>query len=333
MSVQTALRQSNSFACEDFRPTASWPVLRLRAELLKKTRAFFDARGYLEVETPVLCSETVVDRHIDPFVINPGWSAPPLYLQSSPEACMKRLLAAGGNAIFQIARVFRRGEAGQYHNPEFTMVEWYRTGDDVFPAMLTTSDLISELLECFPASCRTYRDVFLEIVDVDPHLDGVDRLRQATCDHGIVPPASQPLEDRDGWLDLLMSEVIQPKLGLTSPECIYDYPASQAALAAIRDDEIPVAERFELFYRGHELANGYYELRDPEELAARALRQNSLRAADGKETFPQPRKLQAALQSGLPPCAGVSVGFDRVAMLAGGLESIEEVLPFPSANA
>jgi lysyl-tRNA synthetase class 2 len=326
---------SDSMISADFRPTASWSNLRLRAELLRRVRNFFDSREFLEVETPILSADTVVDRHLDPFFVETAHEgegavvAGRMWLQTSPEFAMKRLLAAGGEAIYQISRVFRRDELGPLHNPEFTMVEWYRTGDGMDEGMRLTSDLCETLLGRGPAERITYRQVFQRHVGLDPHTTDGGKLAAAARACGIESPASLAVEDRDGWLDLLMVERIQPHLGVERPALLFDFPASQAALARIRFDAPPVAERFELYVAGIELANGYHELLDPAELRARNAQVNLQRKADGKPVLPEENRLLAAMQSGLPAAVGVALGFDRLVMLAAGAKSIAEVVAFP----
>ncbi len=333
-------------ATSDFRPTADWSNLRLRAEMLQRLRAFFDARGFLEVQTPILSADTVVDRHLDPFFVEVGnqeakenvqgsMSNVPFstrrWLQTSPEFAMKRLLAVGAGPIYEVARVFRLDELGPLHNPEFTLVEWYQPGDDLNAGMKTTSDLCETLLNRGPAEKISYAEAFEHYVGVDPHTADGKQLADKTKQLGIEAPASMSLDDRDGWLDLLLVERIQPHLGELRPALLYDYPASQAALAQIRRDanSPPVAERFELYFHGIELANGYHELLDPTELRARNARVNAQRAGDGKPTLPEESRLLTAMDSGLPPSVGVALGFDRLVMLAVGAKSIAEVMAFP----
>jgi lysyl-tRNA synthetase class 2 len=311
-----------------WRPAATPQRLALRAELLRKTRAFFDFRGFCEVETPLLSQDAVVDRALDPFAVQvaPGETR---YLQTSPEFCMKRLLAAGAKAIYQTTRAFRREERGALHNPEFTIVEWYRAGDDYAAGMELLSQLCDELLPFGPASRLSYGEAFLEHVGIDPHLAGARQLAEAAKSAGIAAPASLADDDRDGWLNLLLAERVEARLGVAQPTILYDYPASQAALARIRDDAPPVAERFELYVRGIELANGYHELLDPAVLRERNRAQNAARLLDGKESLPEASRLALAMDRGLPACAGVALGFDRVVMLAAGASSLDEVLAFP----
>jgi lysyl-tRNA synthetase class 2 len=320
----------------EFLPTASWPRLRLRAELLGKVRAFFDQRGFLEVETPLLSVDTVVDRYLDPLavVVPDDPRRPergrPMWLQTSPEFAMKRLLAAGGEAIYQITRAFRAGERGPLHNPEFTIVEWYRRGEAMDEAMGLLSDVCEALLGLGPAERISYAQAFERHAGLDPHTASVDELAAAARRAGIHLGETASPPDRDGWLNVLLAVRVEPQLGLASPAILYDYPASQAALAVERG---PVAERFELYVRGIELANGYHELTDAAALRARIARANALRVADGKPALPADNRLLAAMEAGLPASSGVALGFDRVAMLAAGAASISEVIAFPIERA
>ncbi len=319
-------------AASRFTPTASWEHLHLRAELRARVREFFDRQGFLEVETPILSADTVVDRHLDPFGLEvdlPGGARKRLWLQTSPEFGMKRLLAAGAPSIYQIARVFRCGERGPLHNPEFTMVEWYGVGDGLADGMKRLSDLAEVLLERGPAESVSYGEAFGRFAGIDPHTADTAELVSAVRAAGIAAPASLMPNDRDGWLDLLLVELVQPNLGHQRPVILYDYPASQAALAQLRDERPPVAERFELYVSGIELANGYHELLDPETLRRRNVETNALREADGKPRLPEQSRLLAAMEAGLPPCSGVALGFDRVVMLAAGAQRLDDVIAFP----
>jgi len=327
-------------SADDWRPTASLEVLTLRAELLQRIRRFFQELGFLEVETPLLSADTIVDRHLDPFAVIPGdpgnghsAAAKPLWLQTSPELGMKRLLAAGAEAIFQIARAFRRGELGRLHNPEFTIVEWYRVGDDTHRAIALLSDLCEVLLHRGAAETITYAEAFERHTGENPHVASVQALRQAAARLDVAVPAGFAEDDRDGWLDLLFCECVQPHLGHQRPAIVCDFPASQAALAQLRHDNPPVAERFELFVDGVELANGYYELTSAEEYRCRVSRQNRWRLCDGKSPLPEHSRLLAAMEHGLPSAAGCALGFDRVVMLAADAGSVAEVMAFPFTRA
>lgn len=293
-------------------------ALRARAELLADLRAFFARRGVLEVETPLLSRSTVTDPALAPIPCGDRW------LQTSPEYAMKRLLADGSGPIFQVCKAFRGGEAGPRHNPEFTLLEWYRPGYDLRDLMAEVAELVCELLDERPVRYVAYRELFEAAVGLDPHRASADELE--SCARQRVDYAGGA-ESRDTWLDLLMSHVIQPSLA--DVVLVYDYPASQAALARLRPDgEIPVAERFELFLDGVELANGYRELTDAVEQRRRFEADNAVLATRGEPPRPLDEQLLAALESGLPDCAGVALGLDRLLMLKLGAGSLADVLAF-----
>ena len=309
-----------------FAPTATLEALALRSALLRKLRDFFYAQGFIEVETPFVASEVIPELHIEPFRLKSGE-----FLQASPELHMKRLLAAGAQAIFQVTRSFRAGERGQLHNPEFTIVEWYRTGDDMSAGIDLLDALIQSLLDTTPAARTTYAEAFERTLDVSPHLASVEDLRATAHKAGVAIPTGINEHDRDEWLNLLLAARIEPQLGGDRPEIIYHYPASQASLAKVVRSPYgnEVAERFELYYRGIELANGFHELADATELRQRFEAVNATRAAEGRPLLPLPERLLAAIEHGLPDCTGVALGFDRLAMLAIGAKSIDEIMTFP----
>ena len=242
---------------------------------------------------------------------------------------MKRLLAAGAEAIYQVSRVFRQEEQGPLHNPEFTLVEWYRTGDDFRAGMQLTGELCAALLDRGPAELLSYAQAFQRYVGLDPHAADTETLITTARQCGSPPPESMARDDRDGWLDWLLTERVQAQLGVERPVLLYDFPASQAALAQIRPGEPPLAERFELYASGWELANGYHELLDAAELRRRNTRANQLRRRDGKAALPEESRLLAAMEHGLLPAVGCALGFDRLVMLAAGARSIDEVIAFP----
>ena len=330
----------------DYLPTASLATLQLRAKLLARVRQFFAERNFLEVETPILSADVTVDRQLDPMstILADDPRQPnvgrQLWLQTSPEFSMKRLLAAGATAIYQITRAFRNGEIGSLHNPEFTIVEWYRTGDDMAAAVALLSDFCRALLNTPAATQISYENAFQQYLQVNPHTASPAQLRTVAEQRGINVPA-QFDEDRDQWLNLLLAECVEPHLGQAAPTILYDYPASQAALAKVRNETlspnvpssapstIKVAERFELYVRGVELANGYHELLDAAELRRRSAAANAARVADGKPALPEESRLLAAMQAGLPASSGVALGFDRLVMLAAGAKTLAEVLAFP----
>jgi lysyl-tRNA synthetase class 2 len=320
--------------------------LRLRAGLLRAARRFFEARGVLEVETPVLCAAGAVDEHLEPIPVGVrggGGEARAMCLVTSPEHSMKRLLAAGSGPIYQITRAFRDGERGRLHNPEFTILEWYRPGSDHEALMDEVEDLLRALVPeeaLFPAGGGDRRferlgfaASFQRALGVDPHTASGAELAAAARRAGVEPPPGLAPGDREAWIDLLLVTRVEPTLGLERPVFLTDYPAGRAALARVREGEPPVAERFELYARGLELANGYHELLDAGEQRRRFAEANRARARAGKRALPIDERFLAALEAGLPPAAGVAVGFDRVALLAAGASSIDEVLAFPFEEA
>lgn len=320
----------------DWRPSASLDVLRLRAHLLATIRAFFAARGVLEVDTPALSTAGASDPHLESFTVSYGGPGPRhgqiLYLHTSPEFPMKRLLAAGSGSIYQIAKVFRDGEAGRRHNPEFTLVEWYRVGFDHRQLMVEVAELVTSLLGdrlLGTTEQLSYAEVFQRYLDLDPHRASITELTACVEGQGLSAPPGMPEDDPDPWLDLLLSHCIEPRLGQGRLTFIDDYPVSQAALAQVRPGDPPVGERFELYLQGIELANGFYELGDAQEQRRRFVADNEIRAARGLATVPVDEQLLAALAAGLPAGAGVALGFDRLLMIAAGKSSLEEVLAFP----
>jgi len=318
---------SDSSAPADWRPTAGVDALGLRARLLSRVRGFFAERDVLEVETPALARAGASDPHIASLTTICA-SVGRLYLQTSPEFAMKRLLAAGSGPIYQICRAFRDGERGRLHNPEFTLLEWYRPGFDHHRLMDELDALVDRVLGPGPPARRlTYRDAFVARVGIDPFAADTRALGARARDAGLIldePDAA----DRDTLLEFLFSHAVQPALG-DGRVCVYDYPASQAALARVREDEPPVAERFELFVDGLEIANGYHELADAEEQRARFTADDRSRAEGGLDRMPADERLLAALSHGLPDCAGVAVGLDRLFMIAAGARSIDAVMAFP----
>jgi len=320
----------------DWRPSASADTLVIRARLLQRIRAFFQAREVLEVDTPLLSRAAVTDPHLESFVLQEPQQGVPRYLHTSPEYAMKRLLAAGSGSIYQVCKVFRQGEAGRQHNPEFSMLEWYRLGFDHHQLMDEVESLLRELLDGYRTLALgrrlSYRAAFQHYAALDPLSASVAELQAAVKQHGIEVIGLDETH-KDPWLDLLLTHVVEPALPPDGPVFIYDYPASQAALARIRQSEPPVAERFELYLGGMELANGFHELTDAQEQRQRFAADLTARKASGLPGVPVDERFLAALQAGLPPCAGVALGIDRLVMLAAGVKSISEVLTFDDARA
>ncbi len=317
-----------------WRPAASRGRLRRRAALTAEIRAFFAARGVLEVETPLLAAATVTDLHLHSLAttVEAGGGQRRLFLQTSPEFAMKRLLAAGSGAIYQICKAFRDGEAGRLHNPEFTMLEWYRPGFDHHALMDEVDELLAETLAVPAAERCTYAQVFARHLELDPHASSAGRLRRRAAELGLDAAGLDP-EDRDSWLQLLLACAVEPRLGRGRPTFVHDFPASQAALARVRPGEPPLAERFEVYVEGVELANGFHELACAGEQRQRFAADLERRRAAGLPQVPVDERLLAALAAGLPDCAGVALGVDRLAMLAAGAESLAEVVSFPVERA
>jgi elongation factor P--(R)-beta-lysine ligase len=347
-----------------FLPTASLETLKLRSQLIASLREFFNANGYWECETPILSREVIIDANLDPFVTR-DVAGGPYYLQTSPEAGMKRLLIAGADAIFQITRAMRRGESGSFHNPEFTMIEWYRVGDDHHDQM----DFVEQLVRTFyaeagrqsarglntgqsrelssePFERLSYDEAFERFAGTRVlHLSSRE-LCELASDRGVIAPLSLQPEEHDGWLNLLLAELVEPHLGSDAPQFVFDYPASQAALANVRNvplsggntnstasETLGVAERFELYDRGVELCNGYHELTDADEFLRRSQFERENAASEGHQALPGAPLLEEAIREGLPACAGVALGLDRLVMMALEKTEIRDVIAFPGDRA
>lgn len=312
-----------------WRPSAPIHNLRARAKVLAQIRHFFAERNVLEVETPVLSRCAVSDPFIDSlevsFGFQPGVEDERLYLQTSPEYAMKRLLAAGSGDIYSMAKVFRNGESGRRHNPEFTMLEWYRQGFDDRQLMAEVDALLRSVIPNLEVSYLSYAQLFESELGLDPHTASLEQLQRVCREHVDAPFED---DDRDTWLNLLMSHVLEPRL--QGAVFIHSYPASMAALAQLREDEQgrPVAARFELFVNGIELANGYHELTDAAEQERRLQADQQQRAALGLPQRPLEQRLVQALEAGLPDCAGVALGVDRLVMLALGADGLDQVVSF-----
>ncbi len=324
--------------------------LRLRARVLADVRRFFEARGSLEVETPAIVACPGIDAHIDAVAVelHPGGRGSPSVrraLVTSPELHMKRLLCEGAGSIHQIGKAWRDGEVGSLHEPEFTMLEWYRLGVDDAGLMDETEELVRTLASEHsggalrfrgrearvdaPFERRTFAEVFEELTGLDPHVDDTRRMGRVLRAGGVRPPRTAT---RDEMLDLLLGAVVGPKLGLGVPLFVTDWPADRASLARIRSrPEGERAARFELFGCGVELCNGYWELSDPGEHRARFAVENAAREAAGAPPSPEDEGLLAALDAagGLPDCAGNALGLDRLLMLLLDVEAIGEVRTFP----
>ncbi len=323
----------------DFKATATIEALKQRAGILKSVRQFFDQRGFFEVETPALSHDIVVDRYLEPIPVSgetlgvASESGKLLWLQTSPEFGMKRVLAGGADAIYQISRCFRAGERGNLHNPEFSMLEWYRVGDNMRAGIELLGSLVETTLDTKPWRSLSYATAFKKYAACDVFANDVTTLRENALLHELDIATLEDSVDLDEWRNLILTHVVEPKLGQVYPEVVYDWPASQSALAIVRDENPAVAERFELYYQGVELANGYHELLDPKELLRRNDVNNELRLSDGKPVLPRHSRLVDAMECELPACSGVALGIDRLVMLAIGARKIDEVIAFPIENA
>jgi lysyl-tRNA synthetase class 2 len=309
-------------------------ALERRAAMLAAARRFFASRGVLEVETPILSAAAVTDPHIESLSTRVAGMAAPAYLCTSPEFAMKRLLAAGSGDIYQICKVFRDAERGRWHNPEFTLIEWYRLGFDDAALMNEVEAMIGQLLAPHvspgPAERLSYAAALQRHAGVDAFQTSDADLTQAARRHGIICDAEL---DRDAKLDLLMGLIVGPRLGIARPCFVCDYPESQAALARLKPGLPPVAARFELYLNGVELANGFHELKNSAVQRARFENELAQRRRRGQLQRPLDEHLLAALAEGMPDCAGVALGFDRLVAIALGAPQIADAMAFTIDNA
>lgn len=334
---------------QDWRPTCSIELLRLRAQMLAEIRKFFADRSVLEVETPLLGHCIGTDPQLDFFTteyLSPGMVCMPeacpeqarrsplqrtLFMQTSPEFAMKRLLAAGSGSIYQIGKAFRNGESGRFHNPEFTMLEWYRVG-------FTLSDLMDEIAELIGVLFSgkslketqrvSYQDIFVSFTGLDPLTFSYQDYCAFARECGLHEAVDICGQDHTLWLDFIFSHKVQPHLGEDALCMVYGYPACQSSLAKINQHNAQIVERVELFINGIELGNGYYELTDAEEQNRRFDKELAIRDSFKLPQAAKDQRLIAALQSGLPECSGMAVGLDRLLMLLSGNVSIDSVLSF-----
>ncbi|MDR3197126.1 MAG: EF-P lysine aminoacylase GenX [Planctomycetaceae bacterium] len=310
--------------------------LRYRSEQLCRIRRFFNERRFVEVQTPVLSADTIVDKHVEPIAVTDSSFPVTLhqnqtyYLRTSPEFAMKRLLSAGMEAIYEIGTVFRKGDRGQFHNVEFTMLEWYRVGDDYRTGMELLAELIRFIDKTLPEIVyRSFQDIFQEYTGINPHRTTAAECCQAAVWKNLSYPDS--LTETDDWIDLLFSELVQPNL---QSVIVYDFPAAQSQLAQTRTisdslGTVTVSERYELFLNGIEIANGYHELPDAAELRNR-FRENLRRRIEANcSELPVESRLLTAMELGFPACSGTALGIDRLMMVLLQTHSIDDVMPFP----
>ncbi len=321
----------------DWRPGAARSALEGRAQLMARTRAFFAARGVLEVETPAIGAAATSDPQIESFTVTGPDGQRQGYLHTSPEYAMKRLLAAGSGDIYQLCKVFRAGERSGQHNPEFSLLEWYRLGFSLAELMTETAALAGELLAADGSTLRpvemlSYRDAFLSGLSIDPITADADSLSRCALEHGLAAE-SVATATRDELLDFLVATQVGPRLGRGSLCCLHHYPASQASLAQLDAADPATALRFELYAEGVELANGYVELGNATEQRRRFETDQRERIRRGLAPHGGDARLLAALENGLPACAGVAMGFDRVLMLSLGEKRIDAVLSMTAEQA
>jgi lysyl-tRNA synthetase class 2 len=334
------LRNVNETMSASWRPSAGLATLRARSTIYRRLRDFFERRDVLEVETPILSQAATVERQIDSFRTTDG-----RWLATSPEFAMKRLLAAGSGPIFQLSHVFRAEEQGALHNPEFTMLEWYRPGWGLAALMDEVEALLRELAQeqaggqaalAAPFERIGYQALLMRELKLDPFSAPLVEIREAITSHEVPLPDNigpEDRDDRDFWLDLAVGAVVGPTVGNDTPVFVHDYPPSQAALARVRAGDPPVAERFELYWRGVELANGFHELADAGEQRRRFEADRQWRQSRQRTVPPYDDNLIAALEAGLPDCSGVALGVDRLVMLLLDLPNVAAAMAFDASRA
>ena len=319
----------------NWQPTLTWQNAQKRAQILQQIRQFFAERNVVEVETPALSQGTVTDVYLDALTCKYNFLADSsaeqsvdLYLQTSAEFHMKRLLASGYGCIYSLVKAFRHEEAGKNHNPEFTMLEWYRIGFNQFDLMSEVSELLKAILGCNEPLFTSYQDIFSKTVFIDPLTASFAELVAVLEQHGKAADWLIKQNDADAILQFIFTEVIEPTIGIEQPQFIYDFPIAQASLARVSDDDPRVAQRFECYYRGIELVNGFNELTDVNEQVSRFEQDNAKRVAQGLPARAIDENFIAALTHGVPQCSGVALGVDRLVMLAIGAKDISEVQSF-----
>ena len=319
---------------DNWKPDASLETLKIRARVLQSIRAFFATRNLLEVETPILSASAITDPQLESFVTQ--FNQTDYYLHTSPEFYMKRLLAAGSGDIYQIARVFRDDEQGRNHNPEFSMLEWYRLGFDHHALMDEMEDLVRNIFSDSQKNIDferiSYQQAFQNTLDIDPLESNAQELAECAKDNNLSIPQGMDVDNKDMWLDWLMVMSVAPSFAKNGFTFLYDYPASQAALARLGQHDSRIAHRFELFSGELELANGFYELTDVDEQSMRFINENKLREQRGQKTMPIDQKLLDALKAGLPECSGVAIGLDRLLMVLTQAKYIRDVISFETGK-
>ena len=322
-------------------PNDSWrsettvKLLKQRAHALKRIRDFFEQRGVLEVETPLLCHYGTCDPFIKSWRAYTDGTEPTqaCYLQTSPEYAMKRLLASGSGSIYQMGKAFRGDEQGRYHNPEFTLLEWYRVEWTYQQLMAEVAELVQQFLPAVSTTQYSYRQLFLDYLSLDPWQVTAHELQNSALAYGVGLPDTVDVNDKDMWLMWLLATVIEPQWRGKGLVFVYDYPPSQAILAALAETEYgTVAKRFEVYMDGIELANGFQELQDAATQRARFIADNAKRRSLGSPEVVIDEYLLAALTAGLPACAGVALGIDRLLLSLFEQETLSQIMAFSFAN-
>lgn len=324
---------------DGWQPTCSIEYLHYRAQMLAAIRKFFLERAVLEVETPVLCQHSGTDPQLDffktEFYLSPARQT--LYLQTSPEFAMKRLLAAGSGSIFQICKAFRNGETGRFHNPEFTILEWYRVDFTLDQLMLEVEDLIKILalpfMELNSARVCSYQAVFEQFTGLDPLVFSLSKYSDYVIQAGFPEAVRLCENSHELWLDFIFSHRVQPHLGNNALCMVHSYPACQSSLARLNPVDLRITDRVEIFINGVELGNGYRELTDADEQEKRFEQEIAHRKAHQLSVVAKDTRLLAALKSGLPDCSGIAIGLDRLLLILTGAENIDRILAFPVSRA
>lgn len=316
---------------ETWAPTSPIENIKKRAEIYAKIRQFFREREILEVETPLLSQHTITDIYIESFITE--YRSPPLiknyFLQTSPEYAMKRLLAYGLGPIYQICKAFRQGDFGRQHNPEFTLLEWYRPGFNHHQLMDEVDEFLQYTINSLKAEKIAYKECFQRYVNINPFQCHKKELRDFIVEKKLLAPQQIIPLDKDTCLQVILSHLIEPHLGKTAPIFIYDFPSTQAALAKIRQEKTPVAERFELYINGMEIANGFHELSDPIEQRQRFLKDQEYRKINQQFIPDIDERFLEALNNEFPQCSGLALGIDRLLMIHTKTTKIADVITFP----
>jgi len=324
----------------DWQSTQDWQTAKNKAKILKSIRVFFDEKSVIEVETPLLSKGTITDVHLDAFTTRydflsdtPMTESTQYYLQTSPEFAMKRLIASGYGSIYQICKAFRHEDYGSQHNPEFTMLEWYRIDFDHVALMDEVSELLKLVLGCSSSTKHSYQELFIRYIKLDPLVASAEQLLDFINTNGLMSDWISKETNVDTLLQFVFSEVIEKEIGLVAPCFVYNFPRSQASLAKICPEDNRVAQRFECYYKGIELANGFNELTDATLQYQRFIEDNKKRKMNGLKEREIDLRFISALESGLPQCSGVALGVDRLVMLALKIAHIEQALTFPIERA